>query len=338
MNKVLQEDIDQFTLNSFIIEKLTGKSIIITGSTGLIGSVMVRCLNGLSIGIRMILPVRNQKKAESIFRGSDESIEIIETELVDFFMSHNDRVDYVIHCASPTSGSYINEHPLETFRLATETTDSILNYAARVNCESVVYLSSIEYYGVVTDDELLTEDKKGYIDNYSSRSSYPIGKQAAEYITYCYSKEYGVNVKVARLTQTLGAGASLDDRRVFMQFTRSISRGEDIVLHTLGNSAKPYCYTTDSIRAIIYILLYGNSGEAYNVATPGTYISIKGLAEFLRTEFNPAINVVVNMDSNGCYAPETRTNLCVDKLLNLGWRPQYDLRSMFERLIRSIQD
>lgn len=337
MNKVLQEDIVSFSIDDMLIEKLQGKSMIITGATGLIGSVMVRCLNGLGIGLHLILPVRNPAKATSIFDGYD-NIEIIETELIDYFSKIDFRADYIIHCASPTNGKYIIDHPLETFRLATETTDAILKYAARVKCESIVYLSSIEYYGEVNDDEPLTEDMKGFVNNYSLRSSYPLGKQAAEFISYCYAKEYGVNVKTARLTQTFGAGVPENDNRVFMQFAHSIIMGEDIVLHTSGNSAKAYCYTTDTIKAILYILLLGERGEAYNVATPGTYISIRELANYLCQQFNPTIKVTVNLQENGGYAPETRTNICVDKLLNLGWKPQHNLRSMLERLIRSIKE
>jgi len=338
MNNVLQEDIANFSLDEELIKRLKDKTIIITGSTGLIGSVMVRCFNKLGIRLHLILPVRNVEKAASMFKGSDNNIDIIETEIVEYFSKIDFRADYIIHCASPTNGKYMIEHPLETFRMATETTDAILRYAARVKCESVVYLSSIEYYGEVTDDEPLTEDMKGFVNNHSLRSSYPLGKQAAEFIAYCYAKEYDVNVKTARLTQTFGAGVAENDNRVFMQFARSIIAGRDIELHTLGKSAKSYCYTTDCVKAIVYILIFGQKGEAYNVANPNTYISIRDLAEYLCKEFNPAISIKYNLSKDTGYAPETHTNLSVDKLIKLGWTPEHDLKSMFSRLISSLRN
>ena len=143
-------------------------------------------------------------------------------------------------------------------------------------------MSSLEYYGQNFDDKIITEEVQGYVDNTAARSSYPLGKRAAEYLCAAYSQQYGVNVKIARLTQTFGAGVAADDNRVFAQFARSIICETDIVLHTKGDSAKPYCYTIDCVSAILYILLKGNNGEAYNVANSETYISIREMAEFLR--------------------------------------------------------
>ena len=66
-----------------------------------------------------------------------------------------------------------------------------------------------------------------------------------------------------------------NDNRVFAQFARSIINGEDIIMHTKGELCRCYCYTTDAIAAMLYILLRGKDGEAYNVANETTYISIK---------------------------------------------------------------
>ena len=153
-----------------------------------------------------------------------------------------------------------------------------------------------------------------------------------------YAKEYGVPVKIARLTQTFGAGVSAEDNRVFAQFARSIIEGNDIVLHTKGESAKPYCYTTDCVSAILYILLKGKDGEAYNVANQDTYISIKDMALFLKENFNSNIDVIVEEHPEMGYAPVTRLNLLSEKLMSLGWKPSYNLYEMFERLINSLKE
>lgn len=335
-NSVLNEDLRNFSLDNQIIHEIANKKFMITGATGLIGSMLVRCLLSLGIGIKLILPVRNRQKALELFEGYNESLKIEESDLVDYFVHTQNKVDFIIHCASPTNGVYMMEHPLETFLLATQTTDAVLNYAGRIGCKSVVYISSVEYYGEIHGDRLLDETAIGYVNHNSLRSSYPLGKQAAEFISYCYSKEYGVNVKIARLTQTFGAGVSKNDNRVFMQFARSILKGEDIILHTTGNSAKPYCYSIDCVKAILYILLLGQSGEAYNVANPDTYMTVRELAEFLCKEFNPRCKVVVKLNNTVGYAPETHTNLCIDKLMKLGWRPEYNLKSMFCQLLRSV--
>ncbi|MDE6333309.1 MAG: NAD(P)-dependent oxidoreductase [Muribaculaceae bacterium] len=339
MDKTLQEDIDKFALPADLIECLSNTTIVVTGATGLIGGSFVRFIEALNIGVKWILPVRNLDKASRIFPPSsacDCSITLVPTELVDFFENTDIKADYVIHCASSTNGRIMAMNPVETFGLAVESTKAALEYSRRNNVRGMVYVSSIEYYGQRHTDEPVTEEMTGYIDHRSARSSYALGKQAAEFLCFSYASEYGVPVTAARLTQTFGAGVAADDGRVFAQFARSIIAGTDLVLHTQGRSAKPYCYISDCISALAYILVKGVPGQAYNVATPGTYIDIRGLAEKFCEIFNPLIKVKTCYQSVD-YAPETRINLNSDKLLSLGWKPVYGLEEMLRRLVASMR-
>lgn len=337
MNKIQELDICDFSQTFPFGAELKGASVMITGATGLIGSTLVRCLLSLDQDIIITIPVRNRLKAEAMYREAASRINIVECDLMDFCTSLYESFDYIIHCASPTAGSYMNEHPVETFELALETTRTLLQYACKRVIKGMVYVSSLEYYGQNYDDHIITEDFQGYVESASARSSYPLGKRAAEYLCFAYAKEYGVPVKVARLTQTFGAGVAADDNRVFAQFARSVLADTDIILHTKGESAKPYCYTTDCASAILTILLKGANGEAYNVANQSTYISIREMAEFLRDNFNPQINVVIEEHPEMGYAPVTKLHLSAEKLMALGWRPQYNLREMFEKLIDGMR-
>lgn len=341
--EVLKEDVRQFAEQFELWEQLKKKTFLITGATGLIGSVMIKCLLELNrqrhLGIKIFAVVRNLEKANLLLGSDDENLQFLLIELNAINAdSIGQKVDYLIHLASPTIGKYMEEHPVETFDLAYQSTYALLKLAKQTNMKSVVYVSSLEYYGQVLDDRLITEDMQGYVDPVSPRSSYPLGKRAAEYLCYAFSKEYRTPAKVARLTQTFGAGISENESRVFAQFAKSILKGEDIILHTSGKSAKPYCYTMDAITAILYILLQGKGGEAYNVANPDTYICIRDMAEYLRNNFNPDIDVRVELNDNMGYAPVTMLRLSVQKLLDLGWQPRYGLKEMFERLINYMSN
>lgn len=339
MNKIQQEDIRTFSESFALSDSLADARFMITGATGLIGSTLVHCLLALNRGIEITCPVRSLKKAKAMFEDEFDKIHFVECDLLTYLNGLNaeDCFQYIVHCASPTAGKYMTDHPVETYLLAIESTKGILEYARKSKPMGVVYVSSLEYYGQNFDDSIISEDKLGYVDGTDSRSSYPLGKRAAEYLCAAYVKEYGVNVMVARLTQTFGAGVSPDDNRVFAQFARSIIAGENIVLHTTGESAKPYCYTTDCISAILYILFKGEAGEAYNVANEGTYITIREMAEFLCAEFNPSCKVVLDLHNDMGYAPVTKLNLSTDKLRALGWRPRFGLKEMFDKLITSIK-
>lgn len=338
MNKILKEDIDNFVSSFKILDFPNGSKFLITGATGLIGSTLVYSLLALNKNIQITCPIRNLDKAKATYSEDFDSLCFIECDLVSYLsgLTDKDNFQYIIHCASPTEGKYMTEHPVDTYMLAIDSTRAILEYARKVQTD-IVYVSSLEYYGQNFDDKLMTEDMQGYVNNTDPRSSYPLGKRAAEYLCAAYAKQFDVNVKVARLTQTFGAGVSADDNRVFAQFARSVIKGKNIVMHTKGESAKPYCYTTDCVSAILYILLKGEKGEAYNVANQETYISIKDMANFLCTHFNPQLKVVIEEHPEMGYAPVTKLNLSTEKLKSLGWLPRYGLYEMFDRLIKSFR-
>ena len=338
MKKVLIEDIESFVENFSLKDNVKDSTILITGGTGLIGSILVKCLLALNANIHITLPVRTLEKAKEIFGNDSQFLNIVVCDLDKFLKNMDEQYDYIVHLASPTAGKYMVEYPVETYSLAIESTRSILEYCKKLSVKSFVYVSSLEYYGQNSDDKIIKEDFLGYIDASSPRSSYPLGKRAAEYLCTAYAREYGIPVKVARLTQTFGAGVRVDDNRVFAQFVRSIINGRDIVMHTKGESSKPYCYTTDCVSAILHILLKGNNGEAYNVANQDSYISIKNMALFLKNNFNSQVNVIVEEHPEMGYAPVTKLNLSSEKLMALGWNPQFDLYQMFEHLIKGMKE
>lgn len=333
MNTFIKQDLETFAASFALSEELANKSFLITGATGLIGSTLIRCLLSLNINVQITVLVRSLDRANNILRELVDSIVVFQEDVDSFIENTVTSFDYIVHCASPTSGDYMAEYPVETFDYLIQSTRSLLQFSRKQCVKSFVYLSSIEFFGEISDDSSpLTEKQHGYIDHTSVRSSYPLGKRAAEYLCFAYAKEYGVPAKIARLTQTFGAGVSFEDNRVFAQFARSIVKGEDIVLHTKGESSKPYCYSIDCVSAILYILLRGDVGKAYNVANEDTYISIINLALYLQKRFNPAISVRIDERSNN-YAPVTKCKLSTLELRSLGWSPLFDLELMFSHLI-----
>lgn len=338
VSRTQQEDVQEFVRTFALADELANTSFLITGATGLIGASLIRCLLALDKGIRIMAPLRNKEKARAMFDDLFNRVEWVECELASYDYSQVGKVDYVVHCAAPTSSKFFVDCPVETIRVIYEATASLLNYAHRQSVKGFVYLSSLEVYGGGLLDTKITEDMQGYWDVMSVRSSYPVAKRAVENLCCAYASEYGVPVKVARLTQTTGAGIAKDDNRVIAQFAQLAAKGEDIVLHTTGESARPYCYTTDCVSGLLYILLKGKNGEAYNVANESTYISARGMAEFLRDQFNPSIDVRVELNDNMGYAPVTKLNLSSGKLRSLGWQPRYDLKQMFSRLIEYLSE
>ena len=341
-NQILLDDIKLFALNFKLSEQLRDKTFLITGATGLIGSVMVKCLLELNrqmqLGIKVIAVVRSLDKAQNVFADEYSQIDFRQLELSEITQEHiGCIVDYVVHLASPTASKFFVEHPVETLRTAVEGTTVILEFAKNAKVKSVVYASSLETYGSNHKDDWIKEDFQGYVSPTEVRSSYNIGKRTCECLCHAYAKEYGVNVMIARMTQTFGAGVEYNDGRVFAQFARKVIEGQNIELHTSGETCRMYCYTTDAVNAMLYLLLKGEKGEAYNIANKESYISIRDMAQLVKDEYNPNIKVVIAPKQNQGYAPETMLRLETSKIEGLGWRPVYGLKEMFGRLIKSLR-
>lgn len=334
-NPIVRKDLEFIADHAPFLDELRGKIFLVTGATGLIGSTLVKCMLTLnekwSAGIQIIGMARNPQKVANLF--DDAPITWIYQDMKDALQLPDIRIDYIIHCANSTSSKFYVGCPVENINTAYLGTNNLLEYARGHQVRSMVFLSSLESYGTIHGDREVTEDVMGYITPTDVRSSYSLGKRAVECLCHCYAKEYNVPVKMARLTQTFGAGVSLEDTRVFAQFAKSVIRGEDIVIHTKGESAKPYCYTIDAVCAILYLLFRGTDGEAYNVANSDSYISIRDMAQMLVDTFNPLCKVVIEMKEDMGYAPVTQLNLNTDKLEALGWEPYYSLKDMFSTLI-----
>lgn len=337
MNKILLEDIAQFA-NSFPFRKdVRNKKFLITGATGLIGSTIIRCLLELDEQVHIIAPVRNAQKLQDILGEQAQSIQAIECDLMSFDFNTLDSVDYVFHCAAPTASSFFINHPVETVKTIYNITDHLLQMTVSKPIQGMIYLSSLEVYGNNLNAETITEDMQGYWNPLDVRSSYPIAKRAAENLCCSYASQHHVPVKIARLTQTTGAGIDKQDNRVINQFARLASQNQDIILHSTGESARPYCYTIDCVNALFYLLFKGQNGNAYNVANKDTYISARDIAQFVKEHFAPQIQVKIEINNNMGYAPASKLNLSTAKLEALGWKPQYNLKQILNQLIRYMQ-
>ena len=311
--------------------KITNKKILITGATGYIGGMLVKEFcndNDVSVIIR-----NNTDKDGFLPKVNVYVMDIIDESNI---LSIKDYFDYIIHCASPTKSIFMVKNPKITYDTIVCGTENMLKLATKLKVKSMVYLSSMEVYGVVDKPYRIKEDELGFVDESNPRSCYPLGKRKAEELCQKYFHEQAIPVKIARLSQTFGKGVLSNDNRVFMSFAKSVATNEDIVLHTQGSSMGNYCDIEDAIEAIKLLLIKGVNGEAYNVVNESNTMTICEMAELVVDKIaGGKIKVRVeekDLSVTG-YAPNTGLRLSSEKLHNLGWRPVKNLVQMYESIL-----
>lgn len=342
MKDVLEEDFDKITKRDILWDALRNSSFVITGATGLIGSLIVKYLlyanRTMNFGANIYAVVRNVEKADKIFaEEKTDALTYVVADLTKEKVNCEGDCDYIVHAAAVTASKVMVSDPVGTICTSIDGTEKMLQLAVEKKAKAFIYISSMEIYGQPTVGGKTAEKDLGYVDIENVRSCYPEGKRMCECLCTAYAAQYGVNVISARLAQTFGAGILPTENRVFAQFARSVMRGENIVLHTTGESEGNYVYTADAIAAIMTLLVKGKAGEAYNIANEDSHITIRNMAELVAREIaGEKIQVVIDIPEDSVslgYAPPVKMWLDSSKMRELGWKPEIGLVEAYKRMI-----
>lgn len=322
-------------------EEFGGKSVLISGATGLIGAALVNTLlcarEKKGINVTIYAMVRSKAKALGLFGEKADGLEIIEHKDIIEPVFIAEQIDYIIHAANPTESAFFVNQPVETIRTSILGTMNMLALAYEKKVKGMVYLSSMEVYGYPKKGEKVSEDCLGAFSTVKVRNCYPLSKKMCENLCYSYYAEYSVPTKIVRLTQTFGVGVDYKDKRIFAEIARCVIEKKNIVLKTKGLTERAYLDLSDAVTAILLVLIQGGDGEIYTAANEDTYCSVREMAKLVADKYG--IEVVVEEQDNPSagYADELYMDLDTTKLRNLGWRPQGRLIDIYDKMICDLR-
>ncbi|MBR3376574.1 MAG: NAD-dependent epimerase/dehydratase family protein [Mogibacterium sp.] len=322
-------------------EKLQDKSILISGATGMVGKFLVDVLmtkNEEGLGCTIFALSRNAQKAQDRFskwRG-DDLLKFISYDINKPLVREDlGTINYVLHMASNTHPMQYSTDPIGTITTNIIGVQNLLDFAVKHHAARLAFASSNEIYGENRGDvELFDEDYCGYINSNTMRAGYPESKRCGEALCQAYKAQKGLDVVIPRLTRTYGPTMLMSDTKAISQFIRKGIAGEDIVLKSAGTQYYSYTYVADAVSGLLYVLLKGESGEAYNIADQRSDIMLKDLATIIAGIAGKEVvfELPDAVEAAG-YSKATKARLDGSKLKELGWRAQYDMKSGLERTI-----
>lgn len=344
-NNIYLSDIQNAAAQSIDWQRLSGKTILISGATGMIASVLIDILMHRNEheqqNTNIIAVSRSEEKAKQRFSQHWNS---------EYFtwLSHDitqqlpelGKVDYILHAASNTHPRAYATDPIGTITANVQGTYSLLDYAVKHKCERFLFFSSVEIYGENRGDvDKFDEKYLGYIDCNTARAGYPEGKRLGESLCNAFSSQCNQDFVIGRFSRVYGPTMMADDSKAIAQFIRKAAAGEDIVLKSEGTQLYSYTYVVDAAVAALYLLLYGQTGEAYNVADAESDIMLKDLAQILA--MSAGTKVVFELPDaveKAGYSTATKAILDASKMEQLGWKAQTHMEEGLAKTVKILKE
>ena len=305
-----------------------GKRILVTGGAGFLGSHL--CERLISEGNEVVC-------LDNFFTGrrgnvahllDHHAFELVRHDICDRTVFE---VDEVYHLACPASPIHYQRNPVRTIRTCVQGTLNVLDLAREVRAR-VLIASTSEVYG----DPLMHPQVESYWGNVNPigpRACYDEGKRCAEALAVSYARQYGVQVRIARIFNTYGPRMLENDGRVVSNFIVQCLRGTPITLFGDGKQTRSFCYVDDLVNGFLK-LMASAAEDPVNLGNPG---------EFTMIELAEKIRALTGAKSQFIHEPlptddPVRRKPDISRAISLlDWQPRIQLDEGLQRTVADFQ-
>jgi len=299
--------------------------ILVTGGAGFLGSHLSERLLAMGHSVLCV---------DNFYTGNQKNIDHLRDNREFELMRHDVtfplyvEVDGIFNLACPASPVHYQRNPVQTFKTSVHGAINMLGLAKRTGAR-FFQASTSEIYG----DPAISPQPEEYWGNVNPigiRSCYDEGKRAAETLTFDYHRQFGLDIRVARIFNTYGPRMDANDGRVVSNFIVQALKGEPITVYGDGTQTRSFCYVDDLIEGFIKLFFTEKVHQPINLGNP-TPINMLELA-------NEVIALTgskskIEMRPLPGDDPKQREPL-IEKAENLlGWKPVVDRQTGLKRTI-----
>lgn len=250
-----------------------GKTAVVTGAAGFIGSHLVDALlqqGATVIGIDNFITGNKNNIAHLLSNANFRFLEAdVSTPTSSYLMPETLKPDLVFHFASPASPPGYQKKPVETYKVNVWGTHELLSYLKDTNpAARFLFASTSEIYG----DPLEHPQKESYFGNVNpngERSMYDESKRLGETICGVFGRSFGLDTRIVRIFNTYGPRMDPNDGRSIVDFSVKILKQQPLTIHGDGTQTRSFCYVSDLVMGILSMMEMDSAkGQTINLGNP----------------------------------------------------------------------
>lgn len=205
--------------------------------------------------------------------------------------------DQIYHLACPASPVQYQRNPVRTIKTAAIGTLNALECARDVGARLLIASTSEVYGDPAVHPQ--TEDYNGNVSTLGERACYDEGKRVGEALAASWSRQYGTDVRIARIFNTYGPRMASDDGRMIPNFILQALDSKSITVYGDGSQTRSWCYVSDTVEGLIRLMGFGGQPPSVplvtNIGNPEE-MTVKETARLVVSAVEQITAGVVNSD------------------------------------------